>query len=524
MNLRLSVTNGQHVFSDHTDHFDFTEAGGTIGRSARNNWVLPDPTRVVSGTHAAIGFADGQFTITDRSTNGVFLNGAEESLGNGNSTPLRDGDRILIGDFEIRVEVVAGEATAEQSLPPWPIADQSDLPPPVLPDDFNPGIAGWGETQSDHIPDVFGNIDDLGRLRPEQPDVEDITDTDTRQSHDTLPWDLNGVDGQWQMPGAQPPAPPADEAAARSGAGHDSAPPPAGAGPGNAPRPPLAPELPPEGIWPEPPAERGGADEWAVDAPEQAAWPGAVATPPEAAPEPERTPPPEEPVQGPTAAPSPGHAAAATPPPRPHAAGRSGGGQDLAPALEALLAGAGVAGIKVPNGATPEFFQAVGELLALYAGGTTELLRTIGEIKNTFRISQTQIQQTDNNPLRWAVTPKEAVKRLLSPEEDGYLRPREAVIDAIASIKAHQIGSIRGMEAAFKQFLSEQDPAELERGFERAGRPGPLTNKGAWCWQQYAAYHRRLSDNAQDNVLELLGTAFSIAYEQQVRRIRGQQR
>jgi type VI secretion system FHA domain protein len=181
-----------------------------------------------------------------------------------------------------------------------------------------------------------------------------------------------------------------------------------------------------------------------------------------------------------------------------------------------------MAGQRIPGGATPELFHAVGELLALYAGGTTELLRTIGEIKNTFRINQTQIQQTDNNPLRWAVSPKEAVRRLLSPEEAGYLTPREAVMDAIASIKAHQIGSIRGMEAAFKQFLSEQDPAELERGFERQGRPGPLTNRGAWCWQQYAAYHRRLSENAQENVLDLLGDAFCSAYEQQVRRIRGQ--
>jgi predicted component of type VI protein secretion system len=90
---------------------------------------------------------------------------------------------------------------------------------------------------------------------------------------------------------------------------------------------------------------------------------------------------------------------------------------DLQQALDALLAGAGQPDLKIPGGATPQLFRAIGELLALYAGGTTDLLRTIGEIKNTFRINQTQVQRSDNNPLRWAVTPREAVKRLLASGE-----------------------------------------------------------------------------------------------------------
>jgi type VI secretion system protein ImpI/type VI secretion system protein len=163
-------------------------------------------------------------------------------------------------------------------------------------------------------------------------------------------------------------------------------------------------------------------------------------------------------------------------------------------------------------------------LLALFAGGSAELLSTISEIKNTFRIDQTQIRQTDNNPLRWSVSPREAVKRLLTPEDDGYLPPRDAVSDAIASIKAHQIGTIRGMESALKQFLREQAPEELEQNFDRQDRPAPWANKSAWNWKQYVDYHSRLSATAQENALELFGGAFSAAYEQQVRIIRGRDR
>lgn len=189
-------------------------------------------------------------------------------------------------------------------------------------------------------------------------------------------------------------------------------------------------------------------------------------------------------------------------------------------ALAAFLEGAGVPGLRIPSGASPETFRAIGELLALYAGSSAELLGVIGNIKNTFRINQTQIRQRDNNPLRWVASPREAVKRLLAPEDDGYLPPREAVADAMASIKAHQMGSIHGMQEAFKAFLDELEPRELESSFDRQGRPGPLTNKGAWYWARYAEYHRRLLDDAQNNVLDLIGSTFSTAYEQQVQNVR----
>ncbi|MBL3600544.1 MAG: FHA domain-containing protein [gamma proteobacterium endosymbiont of Lamellibrachia anaximandri] len=51
----------------------FDEQGGTLGRSAGNLFVLPDPERFISGKHAAIVFRDGSFFITDTSTNGIYV-------------------------------------------------------------------------------------------------------------------------------------------------------------------------------------------------------------------------------------------------------------------------------------------------------------------------------------------------------------------------------------------------------------------------------------------------------------------
>jgi type VI secretion system FHA domain protein len=81
--------------------------GGTIGRSSDNDWVLPDPGRLVSGHHCEIEYRSGAFWLRDTSTNGVFVNDAELPVSASGPLPLRDGDRLRIGDYELVVSVDA---------------------------------------------------------------------------------------------------------------------------------------------------------------------------------------------------------------------------------------------------------------------------------------------------------------------------------------------------------------------------------------------------------------------------------
>lgn len=52
----------------------------SIGRAAGNDWVLPDPERLLSKTHCVIAATGGRYLLTDLSTNGVFVNGARERV------------------------------------------------------------------------------------------------------------------------------------------------------------------------------------------------------------------------------------------------------------------------------------------------------------------------------------------------------------------------------------------------------------------------------------------------------------
>ena len=80
----------------------------SVGRAADNDWVLPDPERLVSSKHCVIQFKDGRYYLTDNSTNGVELVHAGIRLRRGNSEPLMDGEVIRIGDYEIQARIDSG--------------------------------------------------------------------------------------------------------------------------------------------------------------------------------------------------------------------------------------------------------------------------------------------------------------------------------------------------------------------------------------------------------------------------------
>ncbi len=98
---------------------EFSEDGGTIGRSLRNDWILPDPDNFISGRHATIDYQGGIYYLADISSNGVYINDEDEPVGKGNPRRLFNGDRLRMGDFEMLVTIDTGEGL-ELPEPPKP--------------------------------------------------------------------------------------------------------------------------------------------------------------------------------------------------------------------------------------------------------------------------------------------------------------------------------------------------------------------------------------------------------------------
>lgn len=83
----------------------FGVTGGKIGRSADNDWILPDPERYVSSHHAEVRFDAGRWILEDVSTNGIFVNGSDTPLSQLGPCQLHDGDRLRLGDYDILVSI-----------------------------------------------------------------------------------------------------------------------------------------------------------------------------------------------------------------------------------------------------------------------------------------------------------------------------------------------------------------------------------------------------------------------------------
>ena len=74
MAIKLRIISDQYRdLGEHRSRV-FGVNGGTIGRAPDNDWILPDPKRVLSGHHCEIEYRSGVFWLKDTSTNGVYVN------------------------------------------------------------------------------------------------------------------------------------------------------------------------------------------------------------------------------------------------------------------------------------------------------------------------------------------------------------------------------------------------------------------------------------------------------------------
>jgi pilus assembly protein CpaF len=104
--------------------FDMAEL--TVGRVQGNELMLPKGN--VSKRHARLLYRDGRFIVTDlNSTNGTYVNRRKITQ----ATIVREGDRIYIGDFVLRIEASGASALSEEPRTGSSSAVQSS---PSLPD------------------------------------------------------------------------------------------------------------------------------------------------------------------------------------------------------------------------------------------------------------------------------------------------------------------------------------------------------------------------------------------------------
>ncbi len=492
MILRMTIVGDVRPPDPQDISHSFGSQGGRIGRGLSNEWALPDPH--MSKNHCSIHFRDGKFSLTDTSTNGVFVNGSPDRMERGASLEISDGDRVKIGDYEIQVEIdTSAGSDAADGL------EDLDSFARVL------GV-GMGENLDPFdINSAQRAKDDVKEPQPlsTEGEGEDPLDALLEQSGHAMPRDASSPSAGASSGAVIPDDDDLFDDLLPGGSGAS----------GKDPLDDLAPEqdhVPSSEEFFQPPGVVGAQipDDWdhddllnpASDAPKA----------PDAASEAEVPPPPPR-------------VAPVSPEPRASApvnAPATISGADGA-LLQAFLEGAGMTDLEVPEAAQLELMRSVGETYRDLVQGLVEVLKARQTIKNEFRLDQTMIRAEANNPLKFTVNTEDALKAMLGSTSRGYLTPRQAVDQGFSDIKAHQIAVMAGMQVALKALLMRFDPKELE---DRLSEDSVLAkvlpgSKKARHWELFTKLYAEIAKEAEDDFHGLFGREFARAYEEQAKKV-----
>lgn len=470
----------------------FDRRGGSIGRAAGNDLELPDPGKYISRNHSKIDFADGRYVLMDLGSNPSWVN--ERPLGGGKSAVLADGDRLLIGDYVLEVEI--GEAPG--AVVPLFAPESS----PGLPFQAQPAAA-----PSPHAAPAF-------ELEPDELALADILDIDggaaprSGVSADD-PLGLNLLAPAALTPAAPGPAPfrgsesdhLAPQFAPMDGAAFAGATIPAAKAVPAISAAPFVPAAPASAPTPAP----GSGSRMLI--PDDYDPLADLLAPRAPAPAPFPAPP--------TAySPAPLAAPAAQP-----AVPGAGADHDAA-LLQALLRGLGVPGVR-PARSALETAELVGAMLREAVGGTMAVLQARSMTKRESRLDMTVLGAQANNPLKFFPDAEGALAQMLTNAMAGYMPPLKSIGSAFEDLKAHELAVIAGMRAALAGVMGRFNPALVEARMEPAGVMDKMLQAGrkARMWDQMVALYAELQREADDDFQQLFGERFSAAYEEQIERL-----
>ncbi len=455
----------------------------TIGRGPENDWVLPDPERVISKQHCVIEADNGVYELTDTSSNGVFVNASDTPVGRGKAVVLKDGDHLRISHFRIEVTLTDAQAATD-------VSESSGIAPDAADDPF--GQRGFAEMEGKQA--FEGLLGDGAEPAPSLPAGEAGT-------------------GWLDEPAGDASRSSGAEGAGGQGLGVDSG--PSGQDYFRAPE--AIPEEPASAVipddwdkdWADAPAP--GGDAVAPVLPEAASPAAAeVVAPAPPAPTPPAPPAAERP------------AAPADTIERPRTTPEGGGPADAAARamVAAFLKGAALGGVKIPDDKADETMRLVGALYREFISGLREILAARSTIKSEFRLTQTTIQPVENNPLKFSLSDDDAMTALLTKTGQGYLPPARAVNEAFGDVKAHQVAVMVGMQAALTGLLARFNPHALEERInqESSAVGGLLRNKKSRYWDEFAKLYATIAAEAEDDFQSVFGREFGKAYESQVRK------
>ena len=432
--------------------------GGTVGRAPGNDWILPDPRRVVSGHHFEVQFHGGRYWLIDTSTNGVFVNDGEDPASATGRVELQDGDRLRVGDYDILVSVdnridflpsTGDEESAAKHLGA-DIGHSLDLDSLFTPRDVTESSGSLP------VGNAFGvrlNAEARANLLETlQRSVETLGES----SFD--PTRTGRIDSV--VPGTDP----------VEGGGPDPAPPPTA----------------------KPPAPAPGNQEWALSTRRipREELEDALARRKTRVEARERS--------------IPFHQQAST-------------WADLRSAVQAFCRGAGIDPASLSPEAQAMLPLVAGQLLRETVVGINDILRARSAGAVAAAVSSVPAAPgNSSNPLRSSTSIEQALQRLFESHGRLFAGPVDSLRDVLQETRDHETALAAGMKAGLDAVLGQLAPANVADQFEqgRARQLAPGQDPRPRYWEHYSEFYRLLTQQTAgtDEMPRSFTEAFSLEY------------
>jgi predicted component of type VI protein secretion system len=184
--------------------------------------------------------------------------------------------------------------------------------------------------------------------------------------------------------------------------------------------------------------------------------------------------------------------------------------------VAALLDAAGLAGAEVER--SPELVQKAGALIKRLVSGLLVLVEARARAKAQMGAETTQLQLDGNNPLKFALSPEQALAQLLGPPAPGFLAADKAVEDAYLDLQSHQVATLKAIPGALRATLDRFSPGSIRRRAENIGLiarilPGA---RDAALWRNYEREFVAVKKESDEAFMEVFAKEFRKAYARQL--------
>ncbi len=509
MELLFEIISPQrHSMPEEKSHFTFKAVGGTIGRSANNDWPIDDSERLMSGQHATIYFEDNHFLIMDKSTNGLFINQSEQPLLE-EFHVIANGDRFSMGQFVFQATLIATQSTAVFSSSAVHRASV-----PLLPDEIPAELAK--DLAHNHSHNLFNFADPLevgvaesapGSLSShdilsESDPVNSVLDPiPSTQSYFDLP---NAIPDDWQNhdSNAVTDKEQAVQSVSQVGNFEDfqkdfnlkSIAPEKSIAEKSVPEKTVQEQLSKEALDQESKFQQYQHETIATESVD------------------------EESDSSHTPASLSDHNSGY------NSGHNSGYNNDKSAhyqaAIESLLKTLGIEADDISSEELPGLAKNIALVAKDSMSGIMQTMMARAHMKNEFRLSMTTIQTQENNPLKFCINNEQLVHYMLLNPMTGYLDAEQAVKESFHELQEHQVGVMAGMKAALLYMLDKLSPENIASKSARNKTAAiGLGNKKARYWDAYNNLYQDIL--AEDDVFKsLFANEFCRAYEHQIENIR----